>query len=238
MVMLEWFLYLVGVVIGYASFRFNWWLFPKKLSRWKRYRMSEYDFVIERTITAVAGAIVFGGGSIYAVYQIFHEDLLKPKDVKAVIIQTAPPIHQEETSTPQIPSQTTDSHLPQSAKLQSTINVTNIVNLWDKAHNQRDYALFDSLYMPYVRYYGQEWEKQKCINKKKQLFQLHPDFSQQSKNIYSENMEEGIVKVTFDKRVYCDGQVQTFPSYLWLTLSDGVWKIEIESDEITDTNSR
>lgn len=237
MVVLEWFLYLVGIAIGYASFRFNWWLYPKKLSRWKRYRMSEYDFLIERAITAIAGAVAFGGGSIYTVYQIFHEDLLKPQNVEAVVIQTTPKESQE-TFTSQKPLQTTDSIFSQSVEGQSVIEVANTIYRWDKAHNQRDYVLFDSLYMPYVRYYGQEWKKQKCINGKKRLFQHHPDFFQQSKNIYFENVEEGIIKVTFDKRVYCDGQFQTFPSYLWLTLSDGVWKIEVESDKVTDASIR
>ena len=67
---------------------------------------------------------------------------------------------------------------------------------------------------------------------KKQLFQRYADFSQQSKDIRIENLGDGCVKVFFDKQVYYDGRVRTFPSYLWLSLSGGVWKIEVESDEV------
>ena len=47
---------------------------------------------------------------------------------------------------------------------------------------------------------------------------------------------DGRVKVLFDKQVYYDNRVQSFPSYLWLNLAGGIWKIEVESDEVTDAN--
>ena len=50
MVVLEWILYIVGGgITAYYSFRHSWWLFPKKISRWKRSRMSDYDFYTDRT---------------------------------------------------------------------------------------------------------------------------------------------------------------------------------------------
>lgn len=237
MVVLEWFLYLVGIVIGYASFRFNWWLFPKKLSRWKRYRMSEYDFFVDRVIAAVAGAVVFGGGSIYCVYMAFHEDLLKPKKTETAVVQPAPMIQENtgKTSASKSTLEATEQPIPNGAELDE---VTEIVHLWDKAHNQRNYVLFDSLYMDYVRFYGQEWEKQRCVASKKQLFQRYADFFQQSKDIRIENQGDGRVKVLFDKRVYYSGRIQTFPSYLWLNQAGDIWKIEVESDEVTDANLR
>ena len=234
MVVLEWFLYLVGIVIGYASFRFNWWLFPKKLSRWKRYRMSEYDFFVDRVIAAVAGAVVFGGGSIYCVYMAFHKDLLKPKKAETAVVASVTRVQTEteKTSTSQVLIETAKPFV----RDVKSEEIMEIVHLWDKAHNQRNYALFDSLYMDYVRFYGQEWKKQRCVASKKQLFQKYSDFSQQSKDIRIENKEDGRVKVLFDKQVYYDNRVQSFPSYLWLNLAGGIWKIEVESDEVTDAN--
>lgn len=241
MVVLEWFLYLVGVAIGFAAFRIYWWLYPKRLSRWKRYRMSEYDFFTNRMVEGIAAALAFGGVSIYFVYQVFHKDLLKPKEEDAVEMQSVPAVQGKTPETSVPPTSETTGTLPLSESRTSepvAEEPAEVVRLWDKAHNQRNYALFDSLYMDYVRFYGQEWEKQQCIDGKKRLLQLHPDFFQQSKNIRIEKIEEGILKVTFDKQAYYDGVARTFPSYLWLNWVGDAWKIEVESDEVTDANLR
>jgi len=193
MVVLEWFLYLVGIVIGYASFRFNWWLFPKKLSRWKRYRMSEYDFFVDRVIAAVAGAVVFGGGSIYCVYMAFHKDLLKPKKAETAVVQPAPMIQENtgKTSASKSTLEAMEQPIPNGTELDE---VTEIVHLWDKAHNQRNYVLFDSLYMDYVRFYGQEWEKQRCVQAKNDCFKGVLIFPNKVKIFVSKIREMGVLK--------------------------------------------
>ena len=59
MVVLEWILYVVCVLVAYAAFRFNWWLFPKKMSRRERWRTSDYDFFTNRALKSfVAGLVI------------------------------------------------------------------------------------------------------------------------------------------------------------------------------------
>ncbi|HIZ32458.1 MAG TPA: hypothetical protein H9814_02760 [Candidatus Bacteroides merdigallinarum] len=215
MVVLEWILYGVCVVIAYIVFRYNWWFFPKKLSRWKRNRMSEYDFVYNRVLTAVCAGVVSGGFCAYIVYALFHMEPSVPSPVEVKLEKT----EIEETQG----SET----LPE---------VTRIVRQWDEAHNERNYALFDTLYMDYVGYYGKEMSKQQCVTDKKRLFQTYPDFSQQSKHIRFEKKEEGLVKVYFGKQVHYAGKSRAFPSYLLLNRAMGDWKIEMESDEVTDAH--
>lgn len=220
MVVFEWFLYVVCLVIAYAVFRYNWWLFPKKLSRWKRYRMSEYDFVYNRVITAVCAGIASGGLCAYFVYALFH---------------TGPsaPVLPSENKMPSL-EKPVFKIMPENES--TSEEVTRIVRQWDEAHNKKNYALFDALYMDYVGYYGREMEKQQCVADKKRLFQTYPDFSQQSKRLRLERKEEGLVKVQFEKHVHYAGQSRVFPSYLLLNQTMDGWKIEIESDEVTDAH--
>ena len=219
MVVLEWLLYGVCAVIAYVVFRFNWWFFPKKLSRWKRYRMSEYDFVYNRVITAVCTGLASGGLCVYIVYALFHT---KPSEPTAFSAVEKPPLEKPVFKITQ--------------ESESTSEVKRIVRQWDEAHNERNYALFDSLYMDYVGYYGKECKKQQCVADKKRLFQTYPDFSQQSSHVRFEEQEDGLVKVHFEKQVHYAGQSRVFPSYLLLNRTMSNWKIEIESDDVTDSH--
>ena len=83
MVVLEWILYIVGGgITAYYSFRHSWWLFPKKISRWKRSRMSDYDFYTDRAVAAFGAA--FGNALVVIgiVFVIFHPDALKKNEGK------------------------------------------------------------------------------------------------------------------------------------------------------------
>ena len=88
MVVLEWLLYIVGGgITAYYSFRHSWWLFPKKISRWKRSRMSDYDFYTDRAVAAFGAA--FGNALVVIgiVFVIFHPDSLKKDEGKETQVE-------------------------------------------------------------------------------------------------------------------------------------------------------
>ena len=97
--------------------------------------MSEYDFVYNRVITAVCTGLASGGLCVYIVYALFHT---KPSEPTAFSAVEKPPLEKPVFKITQ--------------ESESTSEVKRIVRQWDEAHNERNYALFDSLYMDYVGY--------------------------------------------------------------------------------------
>lgn len=282
MVILEWILYGVGLVVAYYAFRWWWWLYPKQISKWKRYRMSEYDFYKGRIVTAVSAAAVFGYFAIAIVYTIFHSDKVfeekteeyseVPASVEVAESEPEPLVHTTsgdilnvlplpEEAVHEYAQRGDDSRNRQDYAEESdateaeTIDYMNVpplteeeaqkpretvekvVERWDDAHNRQDDVLFKVLYASKVLYYGQQLTSKRCVKDKQRLFQQYNEFSQHSVNLRMEDMGEGRMKVAFDKQVSFDGQEKTYPSYLVLKRDVcGKWRIEQESDEITDRN--
>lgn len=77
MIVLEYLLYLIAAPIAWVAWRIAWWLFPKKMSRRDKYKTSEYEYLMGRTIKALSAAIVFGGTWVFFVYWMFHPEVLQ-----------------------------------------------------------------------------------------------------------------------------------------------------------------
>lgn len=111
------------------------------------------------------------------------------------------------------------------------------VQVWSKAHSEKDLDVLSDLYHATVLYYGQQLQKNDCMLSKLSFFNKHPDYYQQ---IYGEiqvdDINENEVKCSFVKRVTLDTKSTDYPSYLVFRKEGGSWKIITESDLVTDKN--
>lgn len=233
MVFLEYLLYAVCLVIGYLTFRYTWWVYPKKISRWKRNRTSEYDFMYNRILDSICAGLVAAGFGIYIVYTFAHrKSILEDNESgKVTLVSENKGLIKEADE----PSDDHSADIPDVTAYKTSVE-KQILKLWDSAHNQQDYALFDSLYMDYVLFYGQELKKAQCIDNKKKLFAEYQDFSQHSKNIRCKKLDIDLIKLIFDKHVNYNGKSQVYSSFIVLKSVGKSWKIEQESDFTTERN--
>lgn len=116
-------------------------------------------------------------------------------------------------------------------------NVKQIVYDWNNAHITKNVGEFDRLFDNEILYYGEEFNKNSCIESKLAFFKKNPDFYQQ---IYGDvdiaYLSNDIVKCSFVKRVTINQKSNDYPSYLTLKKTGEDWKIITESDLITDMN--
>jgi hypothetical protein len=108
---------------------------------------------------------------------------------------------------------------------------------WNQAHLKRDVGIFAKVYSDRVFYYGSDYDKNSCIQSKLNFFKKHPEYVQNIKgDIQVERIESNKVKCSFTKEVFMDGKMSEFPSYLVFAQVNEGWKIDTESDLVTDGN--
>lgn len=112
-----------------------------------------------------------------------------------------------------------------------------LVQEWNQAHLKRDVGIFAKVYSDRVFYYGSDYDKNSCIQSKLNFFKNHPEYVQNIKgDIQIERIESNKVKCSFTKEVFVDGKTAEFPSYLVFVKVNEVWRIDVESDLVTDGN--
>jgi hypothetical protein len=115
--------------------------------------------------------------------------------------------------------------------------VRSLVERWNQAHNDGDQENFSELYASTVLFYCQELTKDKCINKKKTLFEKYPTFNQRIvSDLILTAYLSGKIKCAFEKQVSFGTQLKTFPSYLIVIKEFDSYRIAGEGDLITDHN--
>jgi len=109
---------------------------------------------------------------------------------------------------------------------------------WDKLHNLRQNDDFQYEYAPNVDYYGKKMSQEKVQQSKVAFMQKTPDYEQVSYRLKVTKMDARHVRCDFLKRTIANGKTRVYPSYLiYVTNNDGSsWKIERESDQVTDKN--
>src|SRR5690242_7626236 len=60
-----------------------------------------------------------------------------------------------------------------------SVNVSTLVNKWNKADASKDVGIFSDLYNKTIFYYGTQKDKNYCIESKLALFRKYPDYYQQ-----------------------------------------------------------
>ena len=109
---------------------------------------------------------------------------------------------------------------------------------WDNLHNLRKTDDFQLDYAPNVDYYGMKMSKEKVQQSKTAFLQKTPDYEQVSYRLKVTKVDARHVRCDFLKRTIANGKTRVYPSYLiYVTNDDGSsWKIERESDQVTDKN--
>lgn len=107
---------------------------------------------------------------------------------------------------------------------------------WDRAHNSKNFDLFNSLYSDKVNYYrNQNENKLYIISDKKKLLNKTKDFNQRSELIKFEDDILGL-KVYYDKHTYYSDKKRTFSSYLIIVKNNDTFNILEENDYKKDKN--
>jgi hypothetical protein len=103
-----------------------------------------------------------------------------------------------------------------------------IVDAWNLAHTKHDLKALESLYAPWVVFYGQTLTNQQCVQKKRAAFEKTPDYAQSIRDVV---VSEGGV-VTFTKTSTSGGKSADYPAVLVVT--GGL--VSGETDKITEAN--
>lgn len=116
-------------------------------------------------------------------------------------------------------------------------DIQSLIDRWNNAHSTKDRQEFSNLFANSILFYGEQTDKNTCIEKKFSFFRKYPDFYQQIvgdieiKEISSEEFT-----CNFLKRVTVNQKTNDYPSYLTFRKLDEHWWIIIEGDLVTDRN--
>ncbi|MCR5131876.1 MAG: hypothetical protein K6C10_10520, partial [Prevotella sp.] len=109
---------------------------------------------------------------------------------------------------------------------------------WDNLHNLRQNDDFKFEYASNVDFYGMKMTREKVQESKAAFLQKTPDYEQVSYRLKATKTDASHVRCDFLKRTIAQGKTRFYPSYLiYVTEDNGTsWKIERESDQVTDKN--
>lgn len=117
--------------------------------------------------------------------------------------------------------------------------ISALVEIWSRAHNEKNMEAFQSLYAPRVEFYLQTYPRAHCVGVKQELLTVkHPDFYQESTEPSLSILANGQVRADFTKVVCQAGKSKSYQAYLILEKQAGRWQIVKERDLTTDGNRR
>ena len=234
MIVLEYLLYIVCAFVGYFAYRVAWTFFPKKISRRDKYHKSEWELFQDRWVYALSMAIVFGGCGIGLVYIMFHPDIIDNENktsVNKVAVSNIKHEKVEKVKTISIKKEMVEeADKDKAIEKQTPLDEYNkLIQLWDAAHNNKDFILLQQLYMEYVKLNGVELSKRECISLKEHELGKYSDYTQYTTQMHSEVIDENSVKCMCLKSLQYDGKEEKYHVCILLTRDEnGDWKIEIE----------
>ena len=109
---------------------------------------------------------------------------------------------------------------------------------WDNLHNLRQNDDFKFEYASNVDFYGMKMTRERVQESKVAFLKKTPDYEQVSYRMKATKTDASHVRCDFLKRTISQGKTRVYPSYLiYVTEDNGTsWKIERESDQVTDKN--
>lgn len=127
----------------------------------------------------------------------------------------------------------TDSVVADSAPAESDLQA--LTESWTQQLNLKNAALTRSFYFDTVNYYGDRVSAEEIFRKQQNYFSRYPDYSQRIKEfVQEEHLPDGSYQIRFIKEVMAGGQLASYPSRIIFQQQNGVWKIALESDDMTD----
>lgn len=179
-------------------------------------------------------AIVFGGCGIGLVYIMFHSGTINNGDktsIKKVVASNVKPEKVKKVKTIPIKKEMLEeANKGKTLKKQIPLDeYDKLIQLWDAAHNNKDFILLQQFYMEYVKLNGLELSKRECISLKEQELGKYSEYTQHTTQIQSEVMDENSVKYVCLKSLQYDGKEEQCHVCMLLKRDEnGDWKIEIE----------
>lgn len=118
------------------------------------------------------------------------------------------------------------------------IRINNFFLDWDAAHNNKDFGLYDKLYLESVNYYNDKSiTKIQVLEDKIKILKKYPDFKQKSIITSKEEISDQIMRLNYKKDTFYNGKNKTFSSYLILNYKNEQIKIVEENDNKIDKNN-
>ena len=115
--------------------------------------------------------------------------------------------------------------------------VENVVNEWNRAHNEHNANLLTKLYAGNVLFYCKDLPNYECVKIKSNALRQSPNFKQSIvSKIEITNYDSEILKCDFTKEVLMKGGTKDFEAYLLIKNENGNYLIVGEGDRITDEN--
>jgi ketosteroid isomerase-like protein len=116
-------------------------------------------------------------------------------------------------------------------------SIKDVVQSWNKTHQNSDFTAMQNLYSNKVFYYGQEMASKDIVTSKQSFMKKYKDFNQNIEgDLNIEYLDKNKMKVSFIKQASFGGKHNEYPSYLEVEKTNSEWKICTESDDITDKN--
>lgn len=106
---------------------------------------------------------------------------------------------------------------------------------WTASLNLKNASIMKSFYADTVIYYGDRIAGNDVVKRQQEYFTLNPDYHQKiMEYIGEEQTPEGNWRVRITKQVTAGGKTGNYPASLIFGRRNGIWKIILESDDITD----
>jgi hypothetical protein len=106
---------------------------------------------------------------------------------------------------------------------------------WTASLNLKNASIMKSFYADSVIYYGDKISGADVVKRQQEYFAANPDYHQKIvEYIGEEQTPEGNWRVRITKQVTAGGKTGNYPASLIFGRRNGIWKIILESDDITD----
>lgn len=117
--------------------------------------------------------------------------------------------------------------------------IKEMVNIWNEASSNADFDTLEKILADKIEYYQTTVSKDYYIKDQKKFFEKNPVYGQVLKGgIKVEKISNRQVKAEFVKEVTTKNGIKDYPSYLVFEKINGEWKIVLESDLVSDENTR
>lgn len=137
-----------------------------------------------------------------------------------------------------------DAPVNDSAASDSAMNVVSVYSewhtlteSWSESLNLKSASIMKSFYADSVLYYGDPISADDVVKRQTEYFSANSDYKMKiSEYIGEEQQPDGSWRVRIIKQVRAGGKTGNYPASLVFAKQNGIWKIIVESDDITDLN--
>lgn len=115
-------------------------------------------------------------------------------------------------------------------------SIQHVVEQWNKAINEKDYAFLQTLYAPHPKFYLKEFTPSGIVSSKRTWLEKHPEYRQEILGLqvqYPTN-DEGTIRCAFRKVLHTKEATDSVWALLDLHYANGQYLIHKESDQASE----